>query len=149
MFAKLLVRIWGLFLLKINQVVVKKILLGIVLIIIGMYFFQDWEDYFSQIIAVSEDPELISLNLDKLFYIKISKYIFLSALILWIFYNLFSLSFSKQSKENKKLEKDKIKKQEIAEESINNNEDYFDSLEDIDLHPDLKTKAEKILEEDK
>jgi hypothetical protein len=114
-----------------------------------MYFFQDWEDYFSQIIAVSEDPELISLNLDKLFYIKISKYIFLSALILWIFYNLFSLSFSKQSKENKKLEKDKIKKQEIAEESINNNEDYFDSLEDIDLHPDLKTKAEKILEEDK
>ena len=40
---------------------------------------------------------------------------------------------------------DTLKKQKIAEESIKDNEDYFEQLEDTDLYPDLKTKAEKII----
>ncbi len=146
MFYKFLVRIWGLFLLKINQAAIKKILLGIFLVIIGLYFFQDWEEYFLQIINSSEDTDLISENLDKLFYIKISKYIYFSLLFFWIFYNLFSLSLSTKSVE-KKSEKELLKKQEKAQATLSNNEEYLNQLEDMDLYPDLKTKADKILKD--
>lgn len=157
MFIKILTRLWGVFLIKLNQAVVKRILLGLILIFIGLYFFHDWEGYFSQIIASTDNKDLIASSLDKLFYLKIAKYITLLSLIFWVLYNLSSLSFSTSKKESKtsysKKEsrpsaKETIKKQKIAEESIEDNEDYFEQLEDTDLYPDLKTKAENILEKD-
>ena len=119
-----------------------------ILIFIGLYFFHDWEGYFGQIIASTDNKDLITSNLDKLFYLKIAKYITLSSLILWVLYNLSSLTFSSSKKESKASEKETLKKQKIAEESIEDNEDYFEKLEDTDLYPDLKTKAENILEKD-
>ena len=148
MFIKILTRLWGVFLLKLNQAAVKRILLGLILIFTGFYFFHDWEGYFGQIIASTDNKDLITSNLDKLFYLKIAKYITLSSLILWVLYNLSSLSFSSSKKEFKVSEKETLKKQKIAEESIEDNEDYFEQLEDTDLYPDLKTKAENILEKD-
>jgi hypothetical protein len=148
MFIKILTRLWGVFLLKLNQAAVKRILLGLILIFIGLYFFHDWEGYFGQIIASTDNKDLITSNLDKLFYLKIAKYITLSSLILWVLYNLSSLTFSSSKKESKASEKETLKKQKIAEESIEDNEDYFEQLEDTDLYPDLKTKAENILEKD-
>ena len=146
MFYKFLVRVWGLFLLKINQAAIKKILLGIFLLIIGLYFFQDWEEYFLQIINSTEDTNLISENLDKLFYIKITKYIYFSLLIIWVLYQIFSLSLSKKSV-SKKSGEELLKKQEEAQESLTSNQEYLDQLEDTDLYPDLKTKADKILKD--
>ena len=148
MFIKILTRLWGVFLLKLNQAAVKRILLGFILIFIGLYFFHDWEGYFGQIIASTDNKDLITSNLDKLFYLKIAKYITLSSLIFWVLYNLSSLSFSNSRKESKPSKKETLKKQKIAEELIEDNEDYFEQLEDTDLYPDLKTKAENILKED-
>ena len=148
MFIKILTRLWGVFLLKLNQAAVKRILLGFILIFIGLYFFHDWEGYFGQIIASTDNKDLITSNLDKLFYLKIVKYTTLSSLIFWVLYNLSSLSFSNSKKESRPPKKETIKKQKIAEESIEDNEDYFEQLEDTDLYPDLKTKAENILKED-
>lgn len=148
MFIKILTRLWGVFLLKLNQAAVKRILLGLILIFIGLYFFHDWEGYFGQIIVSTDNKDLITSNLDKLFYLKIAKYITLSSLILWVLYNLSSLTFFSSKRESKVSKKETLKKQKIAEESIEDNEDYFEKLEDTDLYPDLKTKAENILEKD-
>ena len=145
----MLVRAWSFFLLKINHKVIKKIILGVALLFFGLYFFPDWENYIQQIINNTEDAEIISLNIDKLFYLKVTKYIYLILLISWIFYNLFSLSLSNKNKVDKKTEIENLKKQKVAEESIESNEDYFDQLEDTDLYPNLKTKAENILDTDK
>jgi len=145
----MLVRAWSFFLLKINHKVIKKIILGVALLLFGLYFFPDWENYIQQIINNTEDAEIISLNIDKLFYLKVTKYIYLILLISWIFYNLFSLSLSNKTKVDKKTEIENLKKQKVAEESIETNEDYFDQLEDTDLYPNLKTKAENILDTDK
>jgi hypothetical protein len=145
----MLVRAWSFFLLKINHKVIKKIILGVALLFFGLYFFPDWENYIQQIINNTEDAEIISLNIDKLFYLKVTKYIYLILLISWIFYNLFSLSLSNKTKVDKKNEIENLKKQKVAEESIETNEDYFDQLEDTDLYPNLKTKAENILDTDK
>ncbi len=145
----MLVRAWSFFLLKINHKVIKKIILGVALLFFGLYFFPDWENYIQQIINNTEDAEIISLNIDKLFYLKVTKYIYLILLISWIFYNLFSLSLSNKTKVDKKTEVENLKKQKVAEESIETNEDYFDQLEDTDLYPNLKTKAENILDNDK
>ena len=145
----MLVRAWSFFLLKINHKVIKKIILGVVLLLFGLYFFPDWENYIQQIINNTEDAEIISSNIDKLFYLKVTKYIYLILLISWIFYNLFFLSLSNKTKVDKKTEVENLKKQKVAEESIETNEDYFDQLEDTDLYPNLKTKAENILDTDK
>ena len=149
MFIKMAVRAWSFFLLKINHKVIKKIILGVTLVLFGLYFFPDWENYIEQIINNTSDSDLISLNIDKLFYLKVAKYIYLILLISWIFSNLFSLTISKKVKVDKKVEAEKVKKQKIAEESIESSEDYFDQLEDTNLHPDLKTKAENILDSEK
>ena len=69
----MLVRAWSFFLLKINHKVIKKIILGVVLLLFGLYFFPDWENYIQQIINNTEDAEIISLNIDKLFYLKVTK----------------------------------------------------------------------------
>ena len=73
----MLVRAWSFFLLKINHKVIKKIILGVALLLFGLYFFPDWENYIQQIINNTEDAEIISLNIAKLFYLKVTKYIYL------------------------------------------------------------------------
>tara|TARA_B100001540_G_C15260557_1_gene396836 strand:- start:77 stop:523 length:447 start_codon:yes stop_codon:yes gene_type:complete len=143
---KFITRIWGLILLRINQVAIKKIFIGIFALLVGLYIFQDWEGYFLQIIESSEDNDLISENLNKLFYIKITKYIYLSLVVGWIVYSLLSLSLSKKSV-TKKSEEELIKKQEEAQQSVSDSEEYLDQLEDVDLYPDLQTKTDKILKD--
>ncbi len=146
MLYKFITRIWGLILLRINQVAIKKIFIGIFALLVGLYIFQDWEGYFLQIIESSEDNDLISENLNKLFYIKITKYIYLSLVVGWIVYSLLSLSLSKKSV-TKKSEEELIKKQEEAQQSVSDSEEYLDQLEDVDLYPDLQTKTDKILKD--
>ena len=146
MLYKFITRIWGLILLRINQVAIKKIFIGIFALLVGLYIFQDWEGYFLQIIESSEDNDLISENLNKLFYIKITKYIYLSLMVGWIVYSLLSLSLSKKSV-TKKSEEELIKKQEEAQQSVSDSEEYLDQLEDVDLYPDLQTKTDKILKD--
>ena len=53
MFLKILTRLWGVFLLKINEKIIRRLLLSFLILFISIYFFQDWEGCFHQLIDVT------------------------------------------------------------------------------------------------
>ena len=152
MFLKILTRLWGVFLLKINEKIIRRLLLSFLILFISIYFFQDWEGYFHQLIDVTPaQPEGDATEfINKLFYLKILKYVTFLSLTSWIVYNLSLLSLSKSSQlseEKSKKDKEQARIQEEHKESISETDDYLDQLDDIEKNPKLKTYSEKILDE--
>ena len=64
-----------------NSGLVKKILVCFFILLFSLYFFPDWEDYFTK-----------KNNLDMLLYTKIMKYVFVLTSVLFIFSNWKKLS---------------------------------------------------------
>jgi len=152
LFLKILTRLWGVFLLKINEKIIRRLLLSFLILFISIYFFQDWEGYFRQLIDITPvQPEGDATEfINKLFYLKILKYLTFLSLTSWIVYNLSLLSLSKSShlsEEKAKKDKEQARIQEEHKESISETDDYLDQLDDIEKNPKLKTYSEKILDE--
>ncbi len=152
MFLKILTRLWGFFLLKINERIIRRLLLSFLILFISIYFFQDWEGYFRQLIDITPpQPEGDPAEfIDKLFYLKILKYITFLSLASLIVYNLSLLSLSKSShlsEEKSNKDKEQARIQEGHKESISDTDDYLDQLHDIEKNPKLKTYSEEILDE--
>ena len=152
MFLKLITRLWGIFLLKINERIIRRLFLSFLLLFLSIYFFQDWESYFSQLIDITPaQPEGNPTEfINKLFYLKILKYITFLSLTFWIVYNFSLLSLNKSSNLNKekiKNDKEQARIQDEHKETFSEVEDYLNQLDDIKKNPKLKTYAEKILDE--
>ena len=152
MFLKIITRLWGIFLLKINERIIRRLLLSFLLLFLSIYFFQDWESYFSQLIDITPaQPEGNPTEfINKLFYLKILKYITFLSLTFWIVYNLSLLSLSKSSNLNEEKIKNDIEEARLQDEhreTFSEVEDYLNQLDDIKKNPKLKTYAEKILDE--
>lgn len=152
MFLKLITRLWGIFLLKINERIIRRLLLSFLLLFLSIYFFQDWESYLSQLIDITPAQPEGNPNefINKLFYLKILKYITFLSLTFWIVYNLSLLSLSKSSNLNKekiKNDKEQARLQDEHKETFSEAEDYLNQLDDIEKNPKLKSYAEKILDE--
>ena len=64
-----------------NSSLVKKILIYFLILLFSLYFFPDWEDFFTK-----------KNNLDMLLYTKIMKYVFVLTSVLFIFSNWKKLS---------------------------------------------------------
>ena len=127
-------------------------MLSFLLLFLSIYFFQDWESYFSQLIDITPaQPEGNPTEfINKLFYLKILKYITFLSLTFWIVYNLSLLSLSKSSNLNEekiKNDKEQARIQDEHKETFSEVEDYLNQLDDIKKNPKLKTYAEKILDE--
>ena len=152
MFWKIITRLWGIFLLKINERIIRRLLLSFLVLFLSVYFFQDWESYLSQLIDITPAQPEGNPNefINKLFYLKILKYITFLSLTFWIVYNLSLLSLSKSSNLNEekiKNDKEQARIQDEHKETFSEVEDYLNQLDDIKKNPKLKTYAEKILDE--
>lgn len=127
-------------------------MLSFLVLFLSVYFFQDWESYLSQLIDITPAQPEGNPNefINKLFYLKILKYITFLSLTFWIVYNLSLLSLSKSSNLNEekiKNDKEQARIQDEHKETFSEVEDYLNQLDDIKKNPKLKTYAEKILDE--
>lgn len=86
-----------------NSGLVKKILVYVFILLFSLYFFPDWEDYFTK-----------KNNLDMLLYTKIMKYVFVLTSVFLILSNLKKLSIlgrefrKKEIKEEQELDPDLV-----------------------------------------
>ena len=78
-----------------NSGLVKKILVYFFILLFSLYFFPDWEDYFTK-----------KNNLDMLLYTKIMKYVFVLTSGFLIFSNLKKLSVLGRELKNKETIKE-------------------------------------------
>ena len=79
-----------------NSSLVKKILIYFLILLFSLYFFPDWEDFFTK-----------KNNLDMLLYTKIMKYVFVLTSGLLIFSNLKKLSVLGRELKSKETIKEK------------------------------------------
>jgi len=87
-----------------NRSLVKKCLIYFLIFFFSLYFFPDWEDYFTK-----------RNNLDMLLYTKILKYGFLLTTTFLLFSNLKKLSFLGRERKNKDIEKEEELDPDLAE----------------------------------
>ena len=112
---------------KMNMTVVKKILIALFVLLISLYFFPDWEDYFSK-----KD------NLDMLLYTKLTKYLFLVASGISLILNAKKLSLLGRKEKKRKDKKEDLETQQL--------ESYDPDIEEIRTKKELRSKSDRIKE---
>ena len=110
-----------------NSSLVKKILIYFLILLFSLYFFPDWEDFFTK-----------KNNLDMLLYTKISKYF----VLIYVFY-LFFINAKQLS-----ILGAKEKKQSLVDyKKTNSEEEYDPDLEIIRSKSKLRSHSDLIKED--
>lgn len=112
-----------------NLPIVKRLLFLLAIFVISLYFFPDWEDYFSK-----------RNNLDMLLYTKLTKYLFLIASGVLFLKNIKKLSLLGKKEKERKVDN---KTDDIEGKVI---ETYDPDIEVIRSKEKLRSKSDIIKE---